>query len=545
MTNRTLLASVLLLQSLCGALKLQGTLRDFTKQFFQASTAKSTTVSKDQDRSFQITPAGSGKGEWFYTDPEDTFNTVPHSIELTGSSGVMQYDASSGFYPVDGLLYGNQADSNNKYFTFEVDTIVETTSDVSLTFGASCSMWVGTCTIPVSSCTTRLTWNAAFNQNSRYRQKSFTLTSGTRRLWVAYAHNCQAEPKIKIQVPTINLYKRTCDITTAGVFHKNLYPFTGTNLNRGNIFSFSSKSFSLLTTSQSDTFTSAWHPNQLDVKYGFIAEFVYESKSVSPNRGSSYSGFAFVVQNVGSQAAGESGERHFDTIKNAVAVEVSYFSSTQIDVKIEYRFALQKRFTTAATARCTEGSDKSSTIIYDGKTGVLKANIASCTISATLNHDSVFDMWNPHAFIGFTGGVSGLDTLEIDISKWTFRTLQASGAYSTIATAGPFWAQFGQHNGFGGASKSKFNRITDVISSSYVTGTAFNIPKSTSFTSYDPFTTAATNQLEIMYFVNETPMFTSIACDGSDLTLSAFTASYSSSPTGSSKQLTPTSTKPV
>ena len=518
--------------------KVQGTVRDYTAAYFSGSTTVSTTGTRTGTKNFLF--ENSGNADWFVTPASEPFNEVPHSVEFSTSGSVLQYQ-SNAFYPIDGLLYGNEGTSHNSYYTFQLDTIVTTTAAVDLTFGASCSMWVGTCT--GTACTTELEWEAAASSTASMTTQTFTLGGGsTYRLWVAYAHHCAATPQIQIQIPDVALAKRGCDASTAPIVRQGMYPLSGSNLNRKNILSTSDTSITLLSSSQTDTATSVWHPNKLDLRRGFMASFSFATSAVTgPNGAPSYSGFAFVVQNDNSQAQGDAGEKHFDGIANGLAVEVKWTAATTVLINIEHRFSGASAYTNIASSSCSTASGSDAYIAFiPENTNQIQIYFAGCTLSAALDSASVSSMWSTLAYVGFTGGVSGSDSLTLTLTEWKMRTLQASGAFTSIASSGIVWAQYGQHKSQGvpAATSTSFTRVTDVVTSTYVSNHNLTVPTSTSFAAYDPFPSSDPSKaLEIVYFRDETPVYVSIPASAADLTTEALNArvSQSSFVTGTSK----------
>ena len=75
-----------------------------------------TKGNKGVDSAGGITSAESFD-EW-YRDKMGTNLSIQHTIDLVrNGSGIYEY-ASNSFYPVDGMLFGNQGDAHNNYFTF-------------------------------------------------------------------------------------------------------------------------------------------------------------------------------------------------------------------------------------------------------------------------------------------------------------------------------------------------------------------------------------------------------------------------------------------
>ena len=93
--------------------------------------------------------------KWFHTPKDRQSQLMPFAVELTpDSSGKYRFSQQSGpifagpslrthspsfsdWYPIDGLLYGNDIGTHNKLFTFELKTYITYTSGLRLTFGVS------------------------------------------------------------------------------------------------------------------------------------------------------------------------------------------------------------------------------------------------------------------------------------------------------------------------------------------------------------------------------------------------------------------------
>mmetsp|Transcript_10157 Transcript_10157/g.18511 ORF Transcript_10157/g.18511 Transcript_10157/m.18511 type:complete len:3701 (+) Transcript_10157:26-11128(+) len=549
---RALLAVFLLHQAALvnSQVRKTGKVRDFPAAFFTSGGGKSTTSSntgtKDGDRNFKFTV--NNYADWFQTDPEQPFNTFPHSLEFTQSGNTLQF-ASSSFYPNNGAGYGEQGTG---YFTFEMDIIVKTTSSMDVTMGATCSMWVGRCAENV--CTTLASWlNVAQTSTAGIQYKTVTIPSGTTRIWVAYAHHCQATPAIQIQIPKVSLRESPCDVSMAGVVYKSIYPLNGNNLNRRNTANQAADKIYLMQSSQADIQTAVWHSTQLDLKRGFMTSFMFSPTSLSVNGGGSYSGFALVIQSSNAQAQGDAGERHFDGIEKGLAIEVAFTSSTQAQLKIEHRYDGESSYTTAAEQSCTW----SNTEVYvkyipnptsgsDLTKGKVSLYLGGCSVlSALVDKDKIFNMWSPYAYIGFTGGVSGSDSFNLQISQWALEYRQATGAYSQLVQSGILFAQYGQHDTYGSATTTEFTRLTDYITSTYVSSGSLSIPQSTSFAGMDPYTTAVTTQLEIVYFSNETAFTSTTSANAANQISAEVSAQleYSAYPTGASKPIEPASSR--
>eukprot|EP00466_Bigelowiella_natans_P006181 jgi/Bigna1/145231/aug1.96_g19939 len=512
-----------------------------------ATTTGGPTVEKDPSMNYLTTV--SGYTQWFDTAAAETFNSKPHSIEFTSIAGNKLEFSSTGFYPIDGRLYGNENQPHNRYFTYELEHQFSITSQTTLTFGATCSMWVGYC--QSTTCQVSQSWLSDATGSSTLVEKNVVLNAGTYRLWIAFSNHCNQEPKLKIQIPSTNTaLQMTCDVTTAGVVEKGLYPLTNKNLR--NALS-TATAIELLRSEQSNTFTSAWHATKFGVRRGFMTSFSYNLAGTSFTGG--FSGFAFLVQNSGSQAQGDTGVNHYNNIGSSVVVTASFSSASTAAVTIQTRYSGDTSHTVRASDSCTGLSSTTNVYIRyipktnDQATGHSVLTVewgGSCSITADLNEDSISDMWNPDAWVGFTAGISGTHQVAVTVSNWKLVRLQATGTHTSIAQAGVVWAKYGQHDGYGGATETKFNRMTSIVQTSFSDGTTVAIPASTSFTAYDPSTASSTNQLEIVYFANDTAMYQSVSADSSN-SLSAFSQQYAwtSYLTGTAKQLTPSSSLPT
>jgi len=486
----------------CQGLSFQGTIRDFTTAYLSSEdTTSLTTVNVRDNKNFLFRV--DTKGRWFETDPEDPFNTKPHSIEFTTSGSTKLQFSSNPFYPIDGELYGNEGQPNNNYFTYEFSTIFTPSVDLTLNFKGSCTMWVATCT---TSCNVQASQTSPSTGGTTFAASSLSVSvsaSVKTRLIVAYVHHCDQNPALQIEIPQIEQYKRQCDITTAGVKEQSLYPLTGLSLRNAQS---AATTLSILRSDISDTFTSAWHPTPLGVREGFQVDFDYTLSN--PVISGGYSGFAFVVQNStqGADAQGETGPLQYDLIEKGLAIEAELTSSSEITLSVNSRISGQARpYSTLASTSCTGLSTTVSVYIrYVPVEETVYVDWGACSLTATVDVGSFNIMWNDGAYVGFTGGVGGPNTAAVTISSWGVEWLQATGTFSRLVTAGVLWAQFGQHIN-NGATKTQFNRITDIITSNYLSGNQISIPQSESFKIYKANDGNQPNQIEIVYFENETP----------------------------------------
>jgi fibro-slime domain-containing protein len=80
--------------------------------------------------------------QW-YRDAAGVNKSTPLSIVLddTGSPGVFKYSNGS-FFPIDGLLWGNQGRGNNFGFTFELHTVFDYVAGTSFGFTGDDDVWV-------------------------------------------------------------------------------------------------------------------------------------------------------------------------------------------------------------------------------------------------------------------------------------------------------------------------------------------------------------------------------------------------------------------
>lgn len=90
------------------------------------------------------TPTTNGKqyfDQW-YSDVPGTNQSEQLSITLTqGAGSIYTYDSSS-FFPVDGKLFGNEGNSHNYHFTFELHTKFEYLGGEVFTFTGDDDLWV-------------------------------------------------------------------------------------------------------------------------------------------------------------------------------------------------------------------------------------------------------------------------------------------------------------------------------------------------------------------------------------------------------------------
>ncbi|GAB5372930.1 hypothetical protein AAMO2058_001706500 [Amorphochlora amoebiformis] len=528
-----------------GQNRYQGTVRDFTSAFFTGKDPTGAAVSKKYQPDFEFTITGFE--DWFLGNGSDVFNVMPSTIEFTTGGSFEQFGSNStSFYPIDGLLYGNEGQSNNKFFTYTFETIVTITSTTTFEVWGSCSFWAGVCQ---SSCSVDIDYRLASSATGGIRGKQVSISAGTYRIWVAYAHNCQADPNLQIKLP---LSSARCDATTAPVLEKGLYPLSGTNLNRRNILTTAEDSIFLMDVTQQDTSTSVWHTNKLDVRRGFVTTFDVSTSSNVPAP-NSYSGFAFMVQNDLAQAQGDAGEKHKDGIAKGLAVEFEWTesSTTIISVETRYSTATGQAYTIQASDTCSDSRTEFSVQIsyIPESSQQVWVSIDGCTdVLAIVSDDLLFDDWDTMAYVGFTAGVSGSDQLGINIKNWKLKYMQVTGTYTQIASAGVLWAQYGQHIGVNSATSSEFTRVTDVVRSTYVSNGFLTFTAGNSFEVYNPFDpTNFASQVEVVYFQNETAGFTRISTSTAHLVLTGLSTQlvWENFPTGTNKKLTVSSEAPT
>lgn len=164
--NKTLLFTTGVLGSLLAApalattISLTGTIRDFsdTHPDFQGfiggleTGLVESTLGADgkpvrsAQFSAQTTEAGEGPGfgDWYNDGPNDSGST-PYSITLdnavTADPNVFTF-ASNSFFPIDGLLGGNEGRSHNYHFTYELHSDFTYSGGETFMFTGDDDLWV-------------------------------------------------------------------------------------------------------------------------------------------------------------------------------------------------------------------------------------------------------------------------------------------------------------------------------------------------------------------------------------------------------------------
>lgn len=80
-------------------------------------------------------------GQW-YTDVPGTNMSTSYDIELVDIGGGLFQYSSSDFYPIDGLLFGNEGNIHNYHFTYEIAGTTSFTAADTFAFTGDDDLWV-------------------------------------------------------------------------------------------------------------------------------------------------------------------------------------------------------------------------------------------------------------------------------------------------------------------------------------------------------------------------------------------------------------------
>eukprot|EP00457_Paulinella_chromatophora_P000014 gb/GEZN01000014.1/.p1 GENE.gb/GEZN01000014.1/~~gb/GEZN01000014.1/.p1 ORF type:complete len:4933 (-),score=561.68 gb/GEZN01000014.1/:135-14933(-) len=163
--------------------------------------------------------AEAGFYDWFYTDPNpDTSQArnlqVVHSEALSDTSNTGKYTFfTTTFWPVDNVLFGNEGDDHNRFFTWEIRTYLTYNPGQRYVFMSADDMWVFVDgRLPVD-------WNLHGIHEARSYELNLDLlephlqTNVTYRCDIFYAHRSSLhDPAIRIELPNFFL----CDGLTEG-----------------------------------------------------------------------------------------------------------------------------------------------------------------------------------------------------------------------------------------------------------------------------------------------------------------------------------------
>lgn len=164
-TLYAVLATGLALIGSAGALQastinLNGTIRDFksgagdTGPWFEGAIdgvvtglveASLNDATKDPLRTGKATSSMPGDPAWFFNWYNDTAINQSANYALTldnGGSGNVYSFSSNSFFPIDGQLFGNQGNSHNYHFTYELHTDFTYTGGETFTFTGDDDLWV-------------------------------------------------------------------------------------------------------------------------------------------------------------------------------------------------------------------------------------------------------------------------------------------------------------------------------------------------------------------------------------------------------------------
>ena len=145
---------------------LSGTIRDFRMSYpdFNRANADAGTrfVETRLDSNFKpvfrpsagaTSTSATGFAWWWTTDvlfdpghPQNAVNqAMAYNLQLTNAfqadPGIFEY-SNSAFYPIDGQLFGNEAQAHNNFFTYEIHDFISRQPGDALTFKSSDDLWV-------------------------------------------------------------------------------------------------------------------------------------------------------------------------------------------------------------------------------------------------------------------------------------------------------------------------------------------------------------------------------------------------------------------
>ena len=103
------------------------------------------SVTKDPVRTAKSTASMPGDSSFFYNWYNDTGINASANYAITldngGSGSVFTY-SNGNFFPIDGQLFGNEGNSHNYHFTYEIHTNFTYTGGESFTFTGDDDLWV-------------------------------------------------------------------------------------------------------------------------------------------------------------------------------------------------------------------------------------------------------------------------------------------------------------------------------------------------------------------------------------------------------------------
>ena len=321
---------------------------DTAKPFAQTSIAASAThrIPLFNSSVATTTTTASHFSQWWNTDPaglvsiDQSFFVLLSNVTsaaINGDSRVYTY-STSGFWPIDNQLFGNEASVHNRYFTWEAHTYLTYTGGEQLQFKAADDLWVFINGQLPSG------WNMQGINNSS--QRSFTLSldsmfnSSTNKgttyaVDLFYAHrSSQHDASLQIQLVAASL----CNALSTGVSEISFgFPLnsplasptavaTSVWLNGQSSLSTLSTGQTVITLMPSNSafstgiayFGDSSGPLRLKIAHGFSCTFSFVG-------GGSTEGFTFIMHAdspyILGGAAGNLGYAGSTGIKNSIAVE--------------------------------------------------------------------------------------------------------------------------------------------------------------------------------------------------------------------------------
>jgi fibro-slime domain-containing protein len=480
---------------------LSGIIRDFRKthpdfnrangDFGAANNFVSTTLGADNKPVFNTnftsrvtTTNPTNFAQWF-NDVNNVNLDQVYSISLSNGSvadsRIFTYFTSI-LWPIDGLLFGNEGDLHNNYYTYEIHTYMGYLGGEVYTYQSSDDMWLFVNRIQPPN------WNL----NGIHGILSYTLVMDTVRntTWrlalggiypcdIFYAHRgawtgpLTHDPTLQLQLPRVVL----CNALSSGILTVDFTPnfqtsYASAASNRIKLLgsaSISGQNLKLTDVNQPSFAGAAWFqslqagsysPDLLKVLQGFQAtfNFIY-SGNVG---GNNPRGFAFVLQNSGPSALGTDGSGlGYAGIPLSVAIEFDSFRDISNNdpafdhVSLHTRYSLPNTPDEATGSLGISNNDPPMTLAnmsshkviiqyqpaQDSTTGVqlgwiyvyMNANLAP-VMACQLDMVNLKAAFNGAAYVGFTGGQGPASTSvsSIQITNWQTTIVGVSAAFTGL-----------------------------------------------------------------------------------------------------------------
>jgi fibro-slime domain-containing protein len=293
--------------------------------------------------------------QWF-NDVTNINQPIVYSLSLSNGSvadpRIFTY-YSTVFWPIDGLLFGNEGDLHNNYFTYEIHTYMGYNGGEIYTYISSDDYWIFVNRLQPPN------WNLnGIHLATTYILNMDTVSNTTWKLTIGniytldmfYAHRgawtgpLSHDPTLEIQLPKVVL----CNALSSGILSINFFPDFSTSYGGGTgpanrlglsgSAKLSGSSLQLTQVAFPSFAGSAWYAEQqagvfkpvlLKVLQGFQSTFFFQYTGISGV--GSPRGFAFVMQNSAPGALGTDGSGlGYNGIPLSVAVEFDSFQDTSL-----------------------------------------------------------------------------------------------------------------------------------------------------------------------------------------------------------------------